>query len=51
MELSMPHDQTAYFLSKLSGLGELISPSGGLPERPDLPTGGDNRMVLEIFDP
>ena len=51
MELSLPQDQSAYFLSKLSGLGNLTPSPSDSTRTHDLQNGRAYRMSIDIFDP
>ncbi|HET6466127.1 MAG TPA: hypothetical protein VLY20_02940 [Nitrospiria bacterium] len=51
IELSLPRDQSAYFMSKLSGLGMLTSPSGAETKSPNSKDSLTSRMTLDVFDP
>lgn len=51
MKLSLPQEQSAYFLSKLSSLGQLTpSPTDSIGTR-EVKKNQSYRMSLDIFDP
>ncbi|HEY5594838.1 MAG TPA: hypothetical protein VIL61_06750 [Nitrospiria bacterium] len=50
LEVTLSSDQSAYFLSKMSGLGELIPPSSDLNLERDAAGDSARRIVIDIFD-
>jgi hypothetical protein len=50
MEVTLPPDQSAYFLSKLSGLGELTPPSSDLGKEGGPGDEPPRRISIDIFD-
>lgn len=51
MELSLPQDQSAYFFSKLSGLGHLSPPPDGSAGIQGSRNSDVFRVSLDVFDP
>jgi hypothetical protein len=50
LEVTLPPDQSAYFLSKLSGLGELTPPSSDLGKEGGPGDEPPRRISIDIFD-
>jgi hypothetical protein len=50
LDVTLPPDQSTYFLSKLSGLGELTAPSSDLIQRGGPGDDSARLILIDIFD-